>query len=283
MALSRAKNRRRADSTQRTAAVKGAVSAHGPWLARLLVLALGAAAVFFGSQASYQWARTTPYFALQRVSFRGLSMATETELLRLAALGPGQNLIALDVGALERAMATHPWVKRVSVARQFPNGVTVELVEHVPEAIVALADLYLLDSDGEPFKRVRAGDALDLPLVSGIDRDAYMRDPEPVKAQLRSALDVMRAYAASEAGKASALSEARIEGEEVTLVLSGTGQEIRLGDGSVLDVEKKLAKLLRIKTELSKRGFVAQVIHLDNRLRSGWVTVKVSAPGSERN
>lgn len=279
MAISRGKNRRKADATQRRAAAKDAVSTHGPWLLKLTVLAAATAAVFFGGQASYEWARTTPYFALKRVVFQGLKHTTESELLKLAGVGPGQNLMALDVQALEAAMASHPWVKRVELSRHFPNGITVKVSEHAPEAIVALGDLYLLDGDGEPFKRLQAGDALDLPLVSGIDREMYVSEPETVKAQLRDALAVMRDYAKSEAGKGAQLSEVRVEGEEVALILSGTGQEVRLGDG---DVQQKLERLARIKGELEKRGLVAEVIHLDNRLRAGWVTVKVSAPVSER-
>ena len=279
MAFTKAKNRRKADSTQRKAAVKGAVSSHGPWLLKTFVLAAATAAVFFGGQWSYRWARTTPKLELKRVSFKGLSHTTETELLRLASLGPGQHLLALDVGALEQAMSTHPWVKRAEVSRHFPSAVTVEIREHVPEAIVALGDLYLLDSDGDPFKRVQVGDALDLPLVSGIDRESYVNEPEAVKARLRSALEVMRAYGKSRAGQGAALSEARIEGEEVALVLSGSGQEVRLGEG---DTEKKFERLARIQSELKKRGLFAEVIHLDNRLRAGWVTVKVSGRGSER-
>lgn len=279
MAFSRSRNRRKADSTQRSAAVKGAVSSNAGWVSRLFVLALGSAAVVFGGQASYDWARSTPYFALKRVVFKGLSHTTETDLMKLAGLGPGQNLMALDVSALERSMSSHPWVKRVKLARHFPNGVTVDVEEHVPEAIVALGDLYLLDADGDPFKRIQAGDTLNLPLVSGVDREKYMAEPEAVKARLREALDVMRAYAASPVGKGAQLSEARVEGDETALILSGSGQEIRLGDG---DVTQKLERLVRIKSELEKRGLLAEVIHLDNRLRAGWVTVKVTGPVSER-
>lgn len=279
MALSRGKNRRKADATQRSAAVKGAVSSHGPWLTRLFVLALASAAVVFGGRASYDWARTTPYFALKRVLFKGLAHTTETDLMKLAGLGPGQNLMALDVTMLERAMASHPWVKRVAISRQYPNGVSVDVEEHVPEAIVALGDLYLLNADGEPFKRIQVGDTLDLPLVSGVDRERYVAEPEAVKARLRATLKVMREYAASDVGKRSPLSEARIDAEEVALILSGSGQEVRLGDG---EVAQKFERLARIRSELHKRGLLAEVIHLDNRLRAGWVTVKVTGPDSER-
>ncbi|MFL5319026.1 MAG: cell division protein FtsQ/DivIB [Myxococcaceae bacterium] len=244
---------------------------------RLFILAAASAGAFFGGSYGYDWARTSPTFGIKRVTFTGLSHAAETDLLKLAGLGPGQNLVALDVAATEKAMQAHPWIKSVAISRHFPDSVSVKVVEHVPEAIVALGDLYLLDADGDPFKRVQAGDSLDLPLVSGIERDAYMKAPSESEQKFRGALEVVRAYLDSAAGKGTSVSEARIENEEVVLVLSGNGQEIRMGEG---DVDQKLARLSQVKAELQKRGLVADVIHLDNRLRAGWVTVKLSAPGS---
>lgn len=279
MAFGRSKNRRKADTAQKKAAVKGAVTTHGPTFFRFVLFAAITAGAIFGGRYTYDWARTSPTFALKRVTFTGLQRASESDLLRLASLGAGQNLWNLDVSALERVMGSAPWVKSIEISRHFPDAVSVKVVEHEPEAIVALGDLYLLDSDGDPFKRVQAGDALDLPLVSGIDRDAYVKSQADSEARFKNALDVMRAYQESAAGKGTRLSEARIENDEVVLVLSGSGQEIRMGDG---DVEQKLARLEKVKAELKKRGLVADVIHLDNRLRAGWVTVKLSASGPER-
>lgn len=277
MAFGRKSNRRKADATQKKEAMKGTVKTHGPTLLRLVLFAGITAGAIFGGKYTWEWARTSPTFALRRVSFTGMTHATESDLLRLGSLGPGQNLFQLDIGAIEKALRTYPWIKTVEVSRHFPDAVSVKITEHVPEAIVQLGDLYLLDADGDPFKRVQADDNLDLPLVSGLDRDAYVKAPEDAEARFRDALQVVRAYAASSAGKDTRVSEARIENEEVVLVLSGEGQEIRMGDG---DMDQKLERLAKVKAELKKRGLVADVIHLDNRLRSGWVTVKLSVPGS---
>ena len=90
----------------------------------------------------------------------------------------GQNLFALDVAALEKAMLQHPWVRGGGGDAALPPRVSVEVVEHTPEALVVLGDLYVLDEEGEPFKRVTPGDGLDLPLVTGVERDAYVKDPD---------------------------------------------------------------------------------------------------------
>jgi cell division protein FtsQ len=279
MAFGRTRNRRRQDTAQQKEAVKGAVRTHGPGVLKALALTLATGLLVWGGVETRRWARTSPRFDLAAVSFSGLQRASRVELLRLAALTKGQNLWKLEVGALERAMLQHPWVRTVEVTRRFPNRVSVEVTEHVPVAMAVLGDLYVLDEDGEPFKRVTPGDGLDLPLVTGLDREGYVTDPAAARERIRSALEVARAYAALSPDKAERLSEVRVEAQGLVLV-TASGQEVRLGEG---DSEVKLRRLARVRRELGARGLAAEIIHLDNRARPGWVAVKLSSPVSERN
>jgi cell division protein FtsQ len=279
MAFGKSKNRRRVDTAQKKEAVKSVVRAHGPSTAKGLLAAAITAGLIWGGVELRAWALASPRFHLQEISLTGLSRASRAELLRLSGLTPGQNLFALDVPALEKAMLQHPWVRGVEVTRHFPTSVSVQVVEHTPEALVVLGDLYVLDEEGEPFKRVTPGDGLDLPLVTGVERDAYVKDPAEVRERLRAALAVARAYAALKPGRHERLSEVRLEGASLALV-TVAGQEVRLGEGAV---EAKLSRLARVRRELSAKGLAADVIHLDNRARPGWVAVKLSSPASERS
>jgi cell division protein FtsQ len=75
------------------------------------------------------------------------------------------------------------------------------------------------------------------------------------------------------------LSEVRVAAEGLVLVLAD-GTEARLGEG---DTDAKLQRLSRVREELRARGLSAEVIHLENRARPGWVAVKLSSPASERS
>jgi cell division protein FtsQ len=170
-------------------------------------------------------------------------------------------------------------VRTVEVTRRFPNRVSVQVAEHVPAALAVLGELYVLDEEGEPFKRVTPGDGLDLPLVTGLDREGYVADPDAARERFRTALEVARAYAQLSPGKAERLSEVRLEAQGLALV-SVAGQEVRLGEGNS---DVKLQRLARVRRELDARGLAAEIIHLDNRARPGWVAVKISSPASERS
>jgi cell division protein FtsQ len=279
MAFGKSKNRRRVDTAQQKEAVKGAVRVHGPSVLKGLLAAVLTAGLVWGAIELRAWALASPRFQLQEVNFTGLNRASRADLVKLSGLALGQNLFAMDVPALEKAMLQHPWVHSVEVTRHFPASVSVEVVEHTPEALVVLGDLYVLNGEGEPFKRVTPGDGLDLPLVTGVVRDDYVKDPAEVRERLKEALEVARSYSALKIGVHERLSEVRLDGASLALVTVG-GQEVLMGEGNT---EAKLSRLTRIRRELSAKGLAADVIHLDNRARPGWVAVKLSSPVSERN
>ncbi len=279
MAFGKSKNRRRQDAAQQKEAVTGAVRTHGPGLFKAILLTGLTCALVWGGIEVRRWALSSPTFLLKETTFSGLERAAPGELLKLSGLTVGQNLWSLDVGALERTMSAHPWVRTVEVRRHFPSSVSVEVTEHVPVAVAVLGDLYLLDEEGEPFKRLQPGDTLDLPLVTGLDREGYLADEAGVRERFRGALAVAEAYAATQSGKGERLSEVRVSPEGLVL-LTSEGQEVLLGEG---ETEEKLKRLGRVREELRARGLSAQVIHLDNRARPGWVAVKLSSPVSERS
>jgi cell division protein FtsQ len=279
MAFGKSKNRRRVDAAQQKEAVKGAVRTHGPSTVKGLLAAALTAGIIWGWVELRAWALSSPRFQLQEANFTGLTRASRAELVKLSGLAQGQNLFALDVSALEKAMLQHPWVRGVEVTRHFPATVSVEVVEHTPEALVVLGDLYVLDGEGEPFKRVTPGDGLDLPLVTGVEREEYVKEPAAVRERMKSAIEVAHAYGALKPGRHERLSEVRVDGTSFALV-TVAGQEVLLGEGNT---EAKLARLTRVRRELSARGLAADVIHLENRARPGWVAVKLSSPASERS
>ncbi|MGQ0504203.1 MAG: cell division protein FtsQ/DivIB [Myxococcaceae bacterium] len=258
--------------------VKRKLKRSGPTLARAAMTLGVTLGMAVAAKATYAWALASPTFAVRQITFQGTKRAAPTELQKLAGLGAGQNLLDLDVPGVVRAMSTHPWIKNVSIARHLPSGLEVKVKEHDPVALVVLNELYLLDADGEPFKKVQPNDAVDLPLVTGVDRDAYLERPEETRAKFRAALVVVNDYQQGGFARGAKLSEVRWAEGGVALVTE-QGQEIRLGED---DLGEKLARLSKVRAELSRRGMTADAIHLDNRTRPGWVTVKVSTLPPER-
>ena len=219
------------------------------------------------------WAARSPHFALRTVKVQGLRRATEKELLRLAGVAPGMNLWSLDPAAVAQAMAAHPWVRTVEVTRSLPDTLQLRVEERAPVALASLGDLYVVDAEGAPFKRVSPAETLDLPLLTGITREQAEKDPAGTAARLREALGVADVY--QHAFERPRLSEIQL-GESAFELITTDGVRVVLGRD---DLDGQLRRLQRVRDELQHRGLAAAAIHLENRIRPGWVAVQIQ-PGA---
>lgn len=245
------------------------------------------AGLAFGAQRAWLWATSTPFFALETIVVRGAERATRDELVSLGSLALGMNLVALDGAAIEDAMDAHPWVKAVNVRRRFPRALEVSVEEHRPVALAAFGGrLYLVDGDGTPFKRLQPREGIDLPLVTGLGREAVAAAGAGSLEALRLAVALLERYVGSPAGRRHRPSEVHFEGEAVTLALDD-GPRVLLGevdlgtDAGRARLDEQLERLELVARELRARGVAAEQVRLDNRSRPAWITVTPrSAPGA---
>lgn len=269
MAPGSPRNRRRRH--ERSARLRGAALAHAP---RLLLTIAGLAALGLGSVRADVWARHSPRFALRSIQVSGAQRASEAELLALGGIQRGMNLWALDADESARGMSSHPWVRSIWVRRALPDSLHIRVEEHRPAALAVLGQLYVVDAEGVPFKRLSAADALDLPLITGISRDEAARSPDQSAARLRTALELIAAW--DRTVQRPALSEVHL-GDAGSRLVDLDGQVVELAAGPP---EAALARLIRVRAELRQRGLSASTIHLENRVRPQWVAVQLAGrPG----
>jgi cell division protein FtsQ len=251
-------------------------------IARLLSLALPVVvtlAVLAGAiYAAWRVGVRGDLLRVREVRFHGLARATADELLELSPSGRGDHLLAVDTSAVEAALRRHPWIASAEVSRAFPPALDVTVVEREAAALVRLDALYLVDRGGEVFKRATPGDGLDLPVISGIDRSAWVDRRADVAPLLSAALALLERWADAGLDRRAPVSEIRIDPDYGTTVWAGDdGVEIRLGQG---ELPEKLARLDRVLAAVEADGQRATVLHLDNRRRPDWVAVRVRPASS---
>ena len=215
---------------------------------------------------------------IRAVRFTGLERASREELVALAPVKVGDNLLTADLEALERAVARHPWVKSAQARPELPPGVEVRVVERTPAALVDLAGLYLVDSEAQVFKRAAAGDGLDLPVITGFSRDDYLKRRADLEPLLAGALALLDSYVREGLGAFGAVSEIHVHPDDgVTLYLGEQATQVRLGVG---DLPRKLGRLHRVLGALRDEGRRAEALLLDNRSHPSWVTVRLAGGSS---
>ncbi|HUO86319.1 MAG TPA: FtsQ-type POTRA domain-containing protein, partial [Thermoanaerobaculia bacterium] len=134
----------------RRRAVKPRRRRRSPWR-RLLRPAVWALLIVGSPLAAATWVLTTPRFALAEMSVAGTERVDGSWVERRLAPFAGRNLLALRLAEAARALAGHPWIAGVSLRKDLPRRLVVEVVERRPAALVPGPEgLWLADREGTP-------------------------------------------------------------------------------------------------------------------------------------
>lgn len=270
------KNKRRSDPAQVRAAVKKGLGRALKVLGVCLAVAAVVVLTAFGTRGARHWLQTSPTFAVENIHVSGLKNASQADVLARCGIRKGDNIFDVDVDDVARALGEHPWIRDVEVRRRLPRSVFISVTEHVPAALADMGGLYYVDDEGKAFKRVSAGDRVDLPILRGISREVYSREPEESEELLREGIAVAALYTASGLETKMPLSDIETDAIEGLTLRCGEGATVvHLGRGSY---QQKLRRLDRVFAELQERKVSALVIRLDNRARPGWVAVSLDRP-----
>ncbi len=112
------------------------------------------------------------YFRIQKIEITGCRATSSAELKKLAGISYQLNMLTLDPADLKDRLLQHPWVASVSIQRVWPDGLVVRVKEHHPEALVVCGEtnsFSYLNRKGQIFSAVMQGQALDFPVITGLD------------------------------------------------------------------------------------------------------------------
>jgi cell division septal protein FtsQ len=177
------------------------------------IVAVAAVVMWLG----YRFLTTSERFAISTIEIAGASKVTRAEILAALPVHVGQNIFKANVSSAEPALSALPWVATVDVSRHLPTTIRVKITERQAIAIALLGDLYLIDGDGQPFKRIdlAVDDIAGLPVISGISRQSFVTAPTMSAHQLQRATQLVSQW--KQNPSRPAVSEINIDNDAYTL------------------------------------------------------------------
>lgn len=203
------------------------------------------------------------YLKVGSIRIRGNHFVSAGELAPYLQKIKGENIFRIDIGEVAGRIRRHPWIKEVSIRRELPNTLWVDVSERTP-AVYINADhkLYLADEEGMVLGDTTEN-VLILPVVYGISLPKKgAGNTGPVEG-LSAAIEVKRELSSL---PWIDLSATGIEiGERGQIVLHLKGYRIRLGRG---DYREKLKRFNEIAKNLEEKGIPYKEIDLrfDNQV-----------------
>ena len=221
-----------------------------------------------------RYVKTSPRFAVSEIVTTGSKRHSPEELASIAGIVKGNNVFTTDLDGARARLLADPWVSEATLARQLPGTVYVRVVEREAAGVLGTGDgTYLVTREGEPFKKLEAGDPTDLVVVTGVDPGAFQRDRVGASLQVKRALDVVEDL--ERAGLAK-----RWPAQEVHLDKDGS-VGVTLGKEAILlqlgqpPFREKIEAGKAVLAEVARRKANASVVFLDNEAHPERVVVRM--------
>jgi cell division protein FtsQ len=153
--------------------------AHRPWripaIAFMVVIVLVAAGVTL---------TRTSVFGARTINVRGTAHLTPSDILRIAGIESGTNVITFDAVAAERRLERDPWIADATITKDLPSTVSIDILERVAVAVVESEGiLRLVADDGVLLEAALPRLATGLPHIASAEEGA----PEPTTEGIRAA------------------------------------------------------------------------------------------------
>ena len=242
----------------------------GKWVAGFtLCVALGV-----GAYTGYLVVRDAEYFRLQTVHIVGNQTLTRQDIHYLLALPTSITLFQLDLTRMGDRLQRHPYVKAVTLRRQFPDTLTVTITERVPHLVAVSQDQgVLLDTEGvvlRPFSP-----QYDSALPQLVFRQQRVLEPGMHLRQdeVQRALGLVRVYKTSPLASAVRLVTLTVEDSGASVwEMASYPFTIRLG---AENVEAQLGRLLPVLQYITQQHLAVRSLDLSYHRRVVIVPVKI--------
>ena len=201
------------------------------------------------------------YFGVSQVRVEQQVRVSEGDILDASDIQIGDSLFDLELHMIGRKIEEHPWIARAEVERSFPNQVVIRVEERQVRAIIDIDYLYYVDRSGVVFKMLETGDELDYPVITGIERQSLLDEPDRTLDSLELILGLMDQLEQRRLFNLDDVSEIHYDQQEGLIVHTRIGGvPVRMGRQ---DFHAKLDRLEAIYEDLEPRLMALKYIDLN--------------------
>jgi cell division protein FtsQ len=214
-----------------------------------------------GALLTTQMLLESGYFGVKQVRVEHQVRVSEVDILDASDIEIGDSLFDLELHMIGLKIEEHAWIAKAEVERSFPDQIVIRVVEREARAIIDLDYLYYVDRAGEVFKMLDAGDELDYPVITGIDRQYLLDNPDKTQDSVNLALQLMDALESRTLFNLDDISEIHFEEQEGLVMHTRIGGvPVRMGTQGF---DTKLNRLESIYDDLEPRLMALKYIDLN--------------------
>jgi cell division protein FtsQ len=190
-------------------------------------------------------------FTFKNIVISGNNYLEEDVIKDSIYIKEDENLVKISFEQLESRIKRIAWVNRVSLRKQFPHTLMVQIEEAVPKALLRFKKrLFLISSDGRILEELKQKATSFLPVMVGID-------PKKDKGGVLEALMLIDAL--DQRNVLSGKESIEITLKSFGLMVNMDGQSVKIGYG---EYGEKLDRWKELEAEIRKQDIMIDYVDL---------------------
>ncbi len=190
-------------------------------------------------------------FVVRKIVVIGNAHLSDEELRGYAGLKGGESLITLSSSSIYEKISASPWIRSVSVRKEFPDRLIIYVKETEPFALLdTKGGLFIVDERGKMLERLRASAMPFLPIIVG--------DPVADREVFAESIHLVRAI--RESGLITRKNRIEVIARRLNeLAVNLDGVVVKVGAGQY---EDKLSRFAELEGEIANRNIPVDYIDL---------------------
>jgi len=190
-------------------------------------------------------------FPVREVVFSGNMHLSEGELMTITGIDKNESLLTLSAKGLSTKLLQSPWIRDVSIRKEFPYRILIKIGETSPFAILETKGrTFLIDERGRMLEELKGT----VPFLPIINADPF-RNHDNFMEALNLAKAIKDRQIATERTRVEIVADKGPE--NISMVLDNV--VIKVGHG---DYEQKLNRLFALEDEIKKRAITVDYVDL---------------------
>ena len=190
-------------------------------------------------------------FTFNNIVVSGNNHLEEEEIKNAVYMREGENLFKLSFDELESRIKRIRWIEKMSIRKQFPHTVMINIEEAVPTALLRFdRRLFLIASNGKVLEEMGEQSTSFLPVIVGMD-------PEKDTGGILEALKLIDAL--DEKNVLSGKESINIMSKPFGLLVNMDGESVKIGYGNY---REKLERWKELESEIRKKNIAVDYVDL---------------------
>ena len=200
-------------------------------------------------------------FNVRSIVVNGTSRLAEEDIIKLSGFTVGEHIYEANINKAQTMIKTNFWVEQVSIERQLPSTLVINIKERVPVAAIIMPEgLYIVDFSGTLLIKQKLLDGMTVIPIAGVSNiDSDIKPGTPLENDsVTVALAVIRQM---DERSSSLISELDVSNPQNIVPHLSYGVNCYLGDKS--NFAEKFAVALDILQSERQKGLLESVNYID--------------------